>query len=1095
MRSRELSREECFSILQFEPSLFSLMTGRLICKNFYEACVLLQLRIKFKTRKEILAFAKLLDRRILKKVVEISAKNCDLEDDDMQIIGSMFDNLQILNLENNLLTLNGLHCLEGSGIVNSLRVINIRGNQGSLDIDVFKNLKILECEKVDKPKKIHQLEALTTSSISNQIVESLPHLKHITITRGKIGAWDSLSKLSNLETLSLQCAIGNNVSIFKNLKKLLIQHVSLTIETVETIAKNLDHVESLKLLYIAIQGDDIITTLCNLKVTERVKTLHLVANNISDVGVDFLISNSNLEKLTSLDLSFNKITENGIRSITCTSKLTNLRKLSLKRSKGSLYLGHFMNSHLKNLTSLNIKSEDHAFEGIDDFLLSPFAKKLQKCRIFSKDIPKWRFSRKINILKENEASVDTLLQFMLDRPSIENSIGINHELPDTIRNVNDHFRVLLNYIDNLLPSHLGFHPSGRIMIVIEAEICYGTTIIEKCSETFSCDYSMSINCNHYFNFAKRLVELPLESVLKIKIFVLKLSSMGKKQVAHSITPIFNRNGKHINGIIQNAMHSSFTPKEFKMMTTFDKYDDCVGPFEGDLAELHELSNSKELPSNFEELLTKKVLTDEEKNMIWSLRKIIPKTHLGLRVLMESFPFMNQHALEYMRNQIRELVNTFSNPCQYLELLGEPFIDTEIRDLAYKAINQMTDSQLFNSMNIIIELLACEMELDNPLSQILLNRGLNNVDIGRHLFWCIQGNLHNSSIRGKLAWLAVQFLNNITHERLLEFYNQCLYIYQIEEIDLNIKETPRINLSTHTELLVQRVSELAFPTPFILPYPPYSSVQRIIAEKTSLTDSRNRAVIITYESNGKTGQLLMISRENKVDSYMSSTLRILSDMWNSTYPNEERTFVQGSVIPIDNDICIYEKASQSLYEIQGSNLSRISDPSSWIEIGNNQFPNFERNLLRSYAFHAIFAMTLKIRDLHNDNIGINEEGFLSLYDKNSILAPPKFGFLSRRKGFFGGMGLLKLLKSDEFRDHAVKNLFLLSQNSRLLYALMCEMVRLDLRNDITYQIIVNQFKEMLDDNDTFKKCQHAVDKFIKEGTNLLNTDFIHMLRHD
>lgn len=469
--------------------------------------------------------------------------------------------------------------------------------------------------------------------------------------------------------------------------------------------------------------------------------------------------------------------------------------------------------------------------------------------------------------------------------------------------------------------------------------------------------------------------------------------------------------------------------------TFDKiaelaakvtdYDIFGGANDSVLQQLRQIVNREPLAPIFE----------QEKELVWQ-RRIDCREHFphALAKLLCCAKWNSNKDVAMM--QI--LLQTWPKlePEVALELLDYTYADKEVRKIAVRCIEKMSDSEIQQYLLQLVQVLKYESYLDCDLAEFLLGRALKNQHFGHELFWLLRAEMENPEVSVRFGLMLEAYCRGApTHMKSLQHQAQALSKMKAvtELLQLIDREKKEKGLATMKELLRQKTYQGAL-SKISSPLNPRYKLRNLNVDQCKFMDSKMRPLYLVFENMDELGDLVRIIFKNGDDLRQDMLTLQLFKIMDRIWQNEGLDL---GMIPYG---CLSTGSSIGMIEVvhQAETIAKLQKKKGMTAVFAkeciwNWFKDYHstedelneavRRFTLSCAGYCVATYVLGVGDRHSDNIMVKNTGQLFHIDFGHILGNFKSKFGVRRERvpfvltdhFVHVISLGKGKETDEFRE--------------------------------------------------------------------------------
>nr|ADE44090.1 phosphoinositide 3-kinase isoform a [Panulirus argus] len=419
------------------------------------------------------------------------------------------------------------------------------------------------------------------------------------------------------------------------------------------------------------------------------------------------------------------------------------------------------------------------------------------------------------------------------------------------------------------------------------------------------------------------------------------------------------------------------------------------------------------------------LTEEDKELIWCMRKLCPSVPDSLPRLLDAVKWSSRDHVSQLYLLLKDW--PIVSPDTALELLQCKYPDPTVRKHAVKSLDRgLPDEGLFQYLLQLVQALKHEPYLDSPLLRFILRKALTNAKIGNFFFWRLKSDVH--------LWP-----NALHIMAILEAYCRGLgpglrqVVRQVEVVDklARLAESVKDRCDTNKEKTQYLKEQLAESEYFNLlqhltsPLNQSHSLGRLRISECRGVRSARRPLCLVWDTLNpwphtyslSQGIILKSGDDLRQDMLTLQVIGMMAQLWNNE--GLDLRVVPYSCLSMGKLVGVIEvvQNAKTVYGIQRiSKLGAIQVDSSqlykWIR-DKNQGLRLEQaidNFTRSCAGYCVATFVLGIGNRHPDNIMVNQEGLIFHIDFGHFLGnfKKKFGINRERVPFVLTQDFLRVI---------------------------------------------------------------------------------------
>ena len=404
------------------------------------------------------------------------------------------------------------------------------------------------------------------------------------------------------------------------------------------------------------------------------------------------------------------------------------------------------------------------------------------------------------------------------------------------------------------------------------------------------------------------------------------------------------------------------------------------------------------------------LNNNEKNMLWSNRLGISKMSSYLIRLLQSCNYKNPNINQELHKLFKNVSNV--NIVQAIELLSGSFTNEIIREFAVSVLKNATYTDISYYLLQLIQALKYEKNIDNPLSQFLLEQAvIHPITIGHEFFWHLRAEMDNPEVQKKFGLYLEVFLSKISEPLYKIFKDEDYLLKELVKIAMNAKKkvpkeernkTFKSDLEKINNELISKNKEISLPLNFKY------RIKGINPDKCRIMKSKKKPLWLTFINADPLGEDIVVMLKCGDDLRMDMvTLQIFHAMQTLWFDNELKVkmslykiictgYQQGMLEMVTN-----AETLASIHVKEGGAISQLFSNApikNWIQ-KNLMYVCLDEaieNFKISNVAYCLATFVLGIGDRHNDNIMIKKNGELFHIDFGHFLGHFKYKFGIKRE---------------------------------------------------------------------------------------------------
>lgn len=369
-------------------------------------------------------------------------------------------------------------------------------------------------------------------------------------------------------------------------------------------------------------------------------------------------------------------------------------------------------------------------------------------------------------------------------------------------------------------------------------------------------------------------------------------------------------------------------------------------------------------------------------------------------------------------------------------------------------------------------------INNELTQFLLNKCSKNTQLSNQLFWTLTQGLSDADNYNFLKNLRQDLVNLLPKTNYILFQNG--YDFTLNLIQI-AKNSSIINL---TDKLKKYLDTYNFNNQFNLPIDVSKTFKKIDIKKIRSIDSKTKPIILPckYE-NDKIFNIMLKKEDIRKEEIIMKIIKLM-DLYLKKEANLDLNITTYNILPISNEYGYIEFVpnSTTLYDIR--EVSQFSIQNFILEKNPNMnINNFRDRYSKSCAAYCVITYLLGIGDRHLDNIMITDDGCIFHIDFGYILGrdpKPLSPEIRITPEMIDAMGGPKSYYFKMFKEYSGKAYNCLRRHAPIFYILLLNLTNLE-NEEYTKEQIRNHIIQRFIPGENYKDAN-------KQFSNKLDMNF-------
>ncbi|TRY82502.1 hypothetical protein DNTS_013819 [Danionella cerebrum] len=404
--------------------------------------------------------------------------------------------------------------------------------------------------------------------------------------------------------------------------------------------------------------------------------------------------------------------------------------------------------------------------------------------------------------------------------------------------------------------------------------------------------------------------------------------------------------------------------------------------------------------------------EDEKELMWKLREEVRELYPESLSKLLLITKWNKH------EDVAQMVGLLQrwpdlSVLHALELLDYSFPDPHVRSFTIRCLRKLHDSELFQYLLQLVQVLKYESYLDCHLTSFLLERALANKKIGHFLFWHLRSEMHVSSVSLRFGLILEAYCRgSIHHIKCLMKQNEALN--KMKALNDFVKsaslKASRVQTIEEMKVCIKQDNYMGALSGIVSPLNPSIILSELGADKCKFMDSKMKPLWLMYKNKYDTVGIIFKNGDDlRQDMLTLQMIQLMDVLW-KTEGLDLRMQPYGC-LSTGNKTGLIEvvKNSDTIANIQRNNSNNAATAAfnkdallNWLKSKNpgDRLAHAIEEFTLSCAGYCVATYVLGIGDRHSDNIMIRETGQLFHIDFGHFLGnfKSKFGINRERVPF-------------------------------------------------------------------------------------------------